>query len=397
MILLRRKAAVSLVIAVALALSACGASPQSSSSKPSSQTIAIGLSAPLSGAEGSIGQEYQNGIDLAISQINASGGVLGRNLQLFSADNACDNATGVNAVGSLAEQDHVVAIIGSACSNVTLAVMPVIQRLGVTQLTVGATSPAITQGAGVGGNQWEFRLNINDAIMGQADSELVALDGLKSVVVIASNDAYGQGAAAVFAQSLPSLGVRTLSTEYYARGQNDFRPMLTKIKGENPQGLIVIADYPDAAPMALQAQEIGLTNVKIYDRGTIVSQEFEKLVKNPAIWSGAAGAARWAPSGSQFETQFKARYGRAPDVLDALPYYGVQVLAKAIEAAHSTNRTAIRNALAKMNICIPDLGPIHFDSHHQAHPDVFVVELDHGTIKLLKRMPSASHSGSSCQ
>lgn len=387
-----RKPALGLM-AGALALAACGGSTSNSASSPPKSPIIIGVSTSVSGSNALLGQETAEGIKLAAKEINAKGGVNGQKIQIDVGDNACDPATGINAVGKLIDQDNVSVIIGSTCSSVTLAVMPIMQRSKVVQLSVGSTNPKITEQAGVGGNQWQYRLNIDDSIMAATLTKVIARE-VKSVVVIASTDDYGRGAATAIVGDFKPLGTRVLGTEYYAFGQADFRPMLTKIKSEAPEGIVVIANAAEAGPMALQAQEVGLTNVKVYGRGTVVTPDFQKLVKDPAIWDGAREVNRWAPENSKFESAYKAEYGRDATVIAAIPYYAVYVLAQAIKQGNSADRASIQKELAKVNMCIPELGPVQFDDHHQAHTDVFITQWDKGVVKTISREPSSSSRGS---
>jgi ABC-type branched-subunit amino acid transport system substrate-binding protein len=152
--------------------------------------------------------------------------------------------------------------------------------------------------------------------------------------------------------------------------------------------MVVVADSPDAAPMAMQAAELGLTGLKVYGRGTVVTPEFLRLTKDPKIWNGAKEANRWAPAGSEVEQRYRARWGREPRVLAILPYYGIVVLAEAIKTAGPDDRTAVRDALAKINMNIPEIGPVKFDANHQAHHDMFITQWDNGTVKTVSRQPT---------
>ncbi len=348
------------------------------------EPIRIGVNAIFSGPYSSFGQDYKEGTTLAVEEINAAGGVLGRPIQLYFGDNAADPATGVNSAGKLIDVDKVSAFIGSSSSSVTLAVMPVIERSGVVCLTAGSTNAKITEQAGVGGNIWQFRLNINDAIMAEAFSLVIAREN-ESVVIVALNNDYGRGAAEAFQANLEALDVTITSVEYYQMGQVDYRPMLTKIKGDDPDGMVYVGDAPDAAPLALQMTEMGLEDLNIYGRGTVVSPEFLELTGDPSIWDGAKEVNRWAPSNSDFEMNYLARWGREPRVIAAMPYYAIYVLADAISIAGSDDRAAIRDALEEVNMYFADLGPVVFDDHHQAHPDMFTLAWDNGEIVTLGR------------
>jgi branched-chain amino acid transport system substrate-binding protein len=353
-------------------------------------TIRIGINGVLSGPVASIGQDYIEASKLAVSEINADGGVLGREIELFFADNQCDPSVGVNSASSLIDVNEVLAFIGSSCSSVTLAVMPVAERAGVVQLTAGSTNPKITEDAGVGGNIWQFRLNIDDSIMAEAFSGVIAEEN-ETVVIVGSNDDYGRGAADAFQAHLTELGTTILSVEFYQRGQTDYRPLATTIKDLDPDGLILIADAPDAAPFAVQLWEAGVRDLNVYGRGTVVTPEFLELTGDPAIWNGAKEVNRWAPSGSQLEVDYMEMWGREPRVTGALPYYGVYVLAEALEICGeitgdlAADRACLRDALEQVDITFPELGHVVFDDHNQAHPDMFITQWQDGEIALLER------------
>ena len=376
----RRHALGALLGSVLLALLAAPVAAQS--------PIRIGLAAVMSGPVALIGQQSKQGAELRVREINDAGGILGRKLELVVADHACDPAQGINAVTKLISNDNVSAIIGSGCSSVTLAVMPLIARSRIPQLEYLGTNPKITGGAGVGGNTWQFRLNIDDGIMVEALSRYVG-DKVKSVAIIAQNDEYGRGAAAQFKGYLEPAGVKVVSMDFATSGTPDYRPIITKIKGMNPDGLIVVMDAPNAGPLALQTAEMDF-KPKVFGRGTVVTPAFQNLVKNPAIWDGAVEVNRWVdnPGANTFAQAFQKAYGLPPELNNAMAYYAVDVLADAIKRAGSDDRSAIRDALAKTNLNLAGLGPVKFDANNQAHPDMFLIQWQNGKIALLERRPT---------
>ena len=357
------------------------------------ETIRIGVNGVLSGAVASIGQDYVEATKLAVSEINEAGGVLGYDLELFFADNQCDPAVGVNSASSLIDVDEVIAVIGSSCSSVTLAVMPIAERSGVVQLTAGSTNPQITTDAGVGGNEWQFRVNIDDSIMAEAFSKMIAEEN-ETVVIVGSNDDWGRAAADAFQAHLETFGAEIVGVEYYNRGQTDYRPMATKIKGMDADGLILIADAPDAAPFAVQLWEAGVRDLNAYGRGTVVSPEFLELTGSPDIFNGAKEVNRWAPSGSDFEVAYAEMWAREPRATAAMPYYGVYVLKEALEICGEitgdvqTDRACLREGLEQVDITFPEIGHVQFDDHNQAHPDMFIAQWQDGEVVLLERRPT---------
>ncbi len=363
--------------AIAMAMPASAADP-----------VKIGISTVLSGPVSLIGQQTKEGAQLKIEQINAAGGVLGRPLSLAFADNACDPAQGMNAAANLINSEKVAAIIGTSCSSVTLATMPIIQRSSVVQLEYLATNPRIAAQSGAGGNKWQFRLNIDDGIMVRELSAAIATES-KTVAIIAQNDDYGRGAANAFREQLTPKGVTIVSADFTAIGTVDYRPLITKIQALKPDGLIVILDAPNAAPLAIQTAELGFAP-KVYGRGTVVTPQFQSLVKNKDIWNGALEANRWVanPDSKEFEAVYTKKFGYPPELNAAMAYYAVEVLADAIKRAGSDDRSAIRDALETSSLNIAGLGPVKFNQNNQAHPDMFVIQWKDGKIVLRERKPT---------
>ncbi|MGE4250259.1 MAG: ABC transporter substrate-binding protein [Parvibaculaceae bacterium] len=377
-------ASVALLLCGALSAGATLLAPPVAAAEP----IKIGVSTVLSGQVALIGQQTKEGAELRVEEINAGGGILGRQLSLTFADNACDPAQGMNAAASLINGDKVAALIGTSCSSVTLATMPIIQRSNVVQLEYLATNPRIAAQSGAGGNKWQFRLNIDDSIMIRELSGAIAKE-VKTVAIIAQNDDYGRGAAKAFGEQLSPQGIEILSTDFTTTGTVDYRPLITKIQALNPEGLIVILDAPNAAPLALQTAELGFAP-KVYGRGTVVTPQFQSIVKNKDIWNGALEANRWVanPDAQKFAADYTKRFGYPPELNAAMAYYAVEVLADAIKRAGSDERGAIRDALEKTDLTISGLGPVKFDQNNQAHPDMFVIQWKDGEIVLRDRKPT---------
>ena len=381
------------VLVGALLVAACAptATPISATAVPptaAKEPIRIGISGQFSGPQTIQGDQTKQAAVMAEEEINAAGGVLGRPIKIYYEDNGCDPALGAPSVSRLIDVDKVAVILGDFCSGVTLTTMPIIESAGIVQLEVNATNPKITSQAGVGGNIWQFRLNIDDSIMAAYFSKAIAKE-VKSIVIATSNDEFGRGAADAFSTNLAPLGVEILSIEYFTYGQADYRPIITKIRSENPEGILAIADFPDAAILATQMKEVGLTNLKIYGRGTVVSNSFVDLVKDPTIWDGAKEVNRWAPQGSDLEKRYEARWGMPLEIPGIFPYYAIYVVVEAIKIAGTDDRAAIREALTKVSMNIPELGPVSFDDHNQAHPDMFITQLQHGTVVTLERLSTA--------
>jgi len=350
--------------------------------------IKIGICKPMTGPTGFLGQNEKPAFEMALEEINAAGGVLGRPLKLIYTDNQCIPTEGVNAVRKLIDLDKVDVIIGCACSSVTLAVMPVIEQAKIPMLTLSATNPQITQLAGVGGNIWEFRLNVDDSLIAKTLGKLIA-ERAKKVVMYGENNDWGRGAVKAYSEVFKANGVTLLSGEYYELGQSDFRPSLTKVKGMNPEALLLIMQGRDASVLVRQMKEVGFRPL-IFSRGTVVGPEFIEAVRDDCTLGDGIMEATLHAYGinPEFDKKFEQKYGQKPRLHGGIAYAGLKALAKAIELGGKVNPDAIRQGLKKLDYVDKSMGPIRFDDHNQAHTWMAITTLKNCNVELLKVVPT---------
>jgi branched-chain amino acid transport system substrate-binding protein len=350
--------------------------------------IKVGLSAPLSGPVAWMGEDYTHGATLATEIINKKGGVLGKQIKLFTADDACSPAQAAGSYRKLIDFDAVDVIIGAGCSGPTLAAMPIVEKAEIANLTPASTNPDITRRAGVGGNRWQFRLNVDDSLMARHFAKYIG-EQAKSVTLLAANNDFGRGAVAAYKEEFGKVGVRFAGEEYFEQGQADFRPTLTRIKGQNPEAILLVMEGKDAAVFIRQFQEVGMKQ-KIFARGSVVTAEFiEALGKDVQFGEGIQEATLWAiGQDSELDNAYKVRWGTPPKAHGAMAYYAMLAMAQAIQNSGKTNRAGIRDALQALKVELPGLGSIDFDDHNQAHPNVVITQLKEGKVTLLKKIPT---------
>lgn len=383
----RRPAALAAAAVVAaLAVTAAEAATPARQAKAAQDPILIGASTVLSGPNAYAGKDWLNGLQLGIKQINAKGGVLGRQLKIVTADNGCDPGTAVGATRKLID-DHVSIILGSVCSGATLAAMPLVKSAHIVQLTDDSSSPQITQEAGVGGNPWEFRINLDSSMEAGALSRYVA-KRVKSVYFIAENDAFGRDGVSGYTQELKSAGLKIAGSSYYTAGTGDFAPILSAVQQSKAGGLVLVSEPKDAATILRQLRAQGLKQ-SIFDGGGFLSDEFMSALGTPKLANGVVGAFFWnAAEDPAFAKAYKAAYHSAPAPDSVGPYYDAYVLKAALQIAKSSDPTAIQKALKKVNLQ-QKWGRIKFDAHNQAHPNVALQVARNGQVKLLKVVPSS--------
>jgi branched-chain amino acid transport system substrate-binding protein len=369
-----------------------GASPQTALAQDEGP-ITIGLDVPYTGPDAFEGVEISQGVQLAVDEKNAAGGINGRQIETVLGDNQCDPGVGVNSARRLIDVDQVDVMIGSGCSSVTLAVMPLLLQGEVPSLDVTATNPQITADSGVGGNPWKFRLNLNDQLMAAIFADRVIGQEVESLAVFAVQTDYGRGAVEAFKENLPDVSI--VAEEYYPLGQADFRSLVTKVKDLNPEGLLIIGDYPEASQIITQAREVGLDNVKIYGRGTVVTPEMLALLQDPCWAEGAKEANFWAPNpeSQDIADRYKAKFGDELTRTAGMGYYGAMTLFAAMDSIDGTiDRQAIRDALETVDIDLPGLGHVNFDDHHQAHYPMYINGVQDCAVVALETVPTGEQT-----
>jgi branched-chain amino acid transport system substrate-binding protein len=360
----------------------------------SAQPIRVGFASAMSGPSAITGEGVRWGATMAVEDINAKGGIMGHKVEAFFADNKGTPGEAVSAVRKLVDVDKVDVIIGQTHSGACLGSMPIIKELGVPQVTEACSNPKIREMSGVGGNEWEFRVNIDDAIMANTFSKYIAQQ-VKSVSIVAQNDDFGRGAAAAYDAAFKKFGVKLVSTEFFDRGQADYRPLLTKIKRANPDALLLVMLASDASVFLRQYRELGLKQ-RLFARGSVATVEFLDLVKdNPSIGDGVIEATFWtAALDPEWEKRWLERWKtpvRVHGSLAALTfkYAVVPAVELALTKYGKADRKTIRDALEQIDVKDTPLGPIKFDDHHQAWINMVLIEMKGGQLRLLEKIPTS--------
>lgn len=351
------------------------------------EPIPIGYVGPLTGSVALLGNESLKGATLAVEQINATGGVLGRPLKIFAADNRCTPAEAVSATRKVITRDSVVATIGQVCSSATLAAMPVFEQEKIPLVVDTSTNPMITVRAGVGGNKWVFRPNLPDDINATIFAKMIVELGGKNVSFLLANDDWGRGVGTSFKEVVEKQGGKAVSMDYYDEGETNFMSVLTKIRGSNPDALMIAARTAGGAVIMKQYTELGM-KVPVFNQGDMVNEQFVKLIGKD-VAKGIMGSESWYPGvddplNKKFEADYTARWGYEPIEPSAYGYVGVQLIAEAIRIARSATPDAIREGLTKVNMKTI-AGQVKFDEHNQAWTWVVVARItDDGGIKTVK-------------
>jgi len=220
-------------------------------------TVKIGHVAPLTGGIAHLGKDNENGARLAVEEINAKGLVVGGQkvtLVLDAQDDAADPRTATQVAQKLVD-DKVVAVVGHLNSGTSIPASKIYSDAGIVQISPSATNPAYTQQ----GFKTTYRVVATDAQQGPALANYAAKNlKVKTVAVVDDSTAYGQGLANEFEKTAKSLGMNVLSHDATNDKAVDFRAILTKIKGENPDAIMYGGMDATGGPFAKQAKQLGL-------------------------------------------------------------------------------------------------------------------------------------------
>lgn len=271
------------------------------------ETIKIGILAPMTGDGAVYGEPFLNIAKIAVEEINATGGVGGKNIELVVEDAKCNGKDATNAAQKLVNANGVHAIIGGFCSSESLAAIPVAEAAGVALASPGSSSSDLT-----GKSKIFFRNYPSDSSQGAVIAEVLWKQGRKSVAIISEQTDYALGVVKAFTAKYESLGGKVLIKEEFPSTAKDFRSQISKIKASKPDVLLVSPQTPAAGELVLtQLKESGW-KVPLAVSDVIMSTP-TLITAHKATLEGAVGAEVGVdmnnPKFKKLVDTYKARYG----------------------------------------------------------------------------------------
>jgi branched-chain amino acid transport system substrate-binding protein len=308
-------------------------------------TIKIGEFASLTGKEATYGQAAHRGTVLAIEEINAAGGLLGKKLELITEDDQSKSGEAATVVKKLISRDKVVAVLGEIASSRSLEAAPICQNAKIPMISPSSTAPEVTATG-----DYVFRVCFIDPFQGTVMAKF-AKDALKlrKVALLSSvSSAYSVGLARYFKERFVADGGTIALEQRYAEGDKDFRAQLTAIKAANVDGLFIPGYYTEAALICRQARDLGLT-IPLFGGDGWESPELVSI-GGEAV-EGSHFVTHYSPQNddpfvADFNTRFRKRWGSVTDTLTGLGYDAAMLLADGIRRAGTTESAKLRDALA---------------------------------------------------
>lgn len=360
-----------------------GCNQSSPGSSGGGDTIKVGEFASLTGSEATFGQSSHNGTQLAIDDLNAAGGVLGKKFELITEDDQSQAGQPATAVRKLISSDGVAAILGEVASSRSLEAAPICQENKIPMISPSSTNPKVTQ---VG--DYIFRVCFIDPFQGTVMANFARQSlKLNSVAVLSDvKSDYSLGLAKFFKQGYTAAGGKIIADENYSGGDKDFSAQLTAIKAANPDGVFVPGYYTEVGLIALQARQLGL-NVPIFGGDGWESPSLVAI--GGAALEGDYFSTHYSPedtspAAQNFDKEYEAKYGALPDAMGALGYDSAMILADAIKRAGSTDGRKVRDALAATRNFPGVTGSITIDANRDASKPAVILAIKGGAFKYIE-------------
>jgi branched-chain amino acid transport system substrate-binding protein len=335
------------ILAMLVGLTACAQTPSGDTGEAagSEDPILIGVLSPLTGTISAYGQDQVNAVKMAVDEINAAGGLLGRQLTYQVEDDEKKPELAASLTQKLIE-DGVDVIIGGMSSSSTIAGGPIAERAKMLMISPWSTNPKAAEG------DWIFRACFSDEFQGRIEATYAVEElGCKAPAMLLDvGDDGTKGQGEVVQATLEELGVPLVAVENYASGDRDFKAQLTKIKSFNPDCLITPNYYGEDALIRVQMKELGMDIPQIGGDGNDAPEFFE--IAGEAA-NGFRMTTHYAPDDPReavqhFSAKYKELYGEAPRSTAALSYDAVMLYKLAVEKAGSFDPEAVRQALASL-------------------------------------------------
>jgi branched-chain amino acid transport system substrate-binding protein len=350
----------------------------------SGDVIKIGANLEISGAVATYGASIGDGAKLAIEEINANGGINGRQLELVVVDNKSENAEATSAAIRLAEQEKVVAMLAPATSGNTVATVPIAEKYKVPVVTGSGTAPNVTVNEDGSVNEYAFRTCFIDPFQGTVAANFATNElGAKNVAIFADNASdYAKGLAASFKETIEANGGTVVSEEAYVAKDVDFKATLTNIKSKNPDFIFIPGYYEEVGLIVKQARELGidvpLMGADGWDSPTLVELAGAEALNNTFITNHYSSEDPDTKI-QEFVEAFKAKYTDAPNAFHALGYDSIYFIADAIErAGDEVTGETIQKQLASTKDLSLVTGTFTVDENHNPVKSATVLEFVDG-------------------
>lgn len=382
----------SLVIAllsVLLILQACGGGSDSSGSSDSGEdgdgdeVIKLGIISSTTGRGAAYGEAQNDGVNLALKEIEEAGGVDGFTLDVYQEDDESEPPTGVTVAKKLIDQNGVDVIVGSSSSLVTIAFMQENERNKVPLLNAMAGAPEITET----GHEHVWRTLVTDIYLDvQAVEKLMDENDYKNFAFLAENSDYGVPPLDKASEKVEEKGGTVVAYEKYTPGDTDFKAQLSKIKAANPDVVFTHGYYTEGSIIARQIEELGIDAQLVVNMGQGLTT-FADLAEGAE--EGTIFPSSWLPDeenemSKEFYDKFVAEYDREPGGFEAASYESIYMVIEAAKRGGGTTPEDIQKGLNELKGFETILGEVNFNEINQNETEITFGQFVDGEIEIYR-------------
>ena len=326
------------IVLAAMMMAACFAGCKANTD----DTIKVGILGPHTGELAVYGLAVKNGAQLYIDQVNAAGGINGKQIQVIAYDNKGDDAEAINAFNRMVDEG-ITALIGDVITSNTIAVVGEAYPINMPMVTASATAAAVTVGADGTVYSNVFRTCFIDPFQGEKMAQYAAekLSAKTAAIIVQTGNDYAQGLADAFVAKAESVGMEIVSQEAYAKGDKDFNAQLTNIMAKNPDVVFCPNYYEDDGMIVKQARAMGLTATFMGGDGWNGVSKYATAEE----LEGSVYCSAYAPGSTEAVKAFEAAYVEAygEDTLNmfaATAYDAAMLLCAALTKAEASGEKA---------------------------------------------------------
>lgn len=374
------KTVFSVLASACLLLTACSTAGNRANSSATSDTVKVGGHFELTGKVAAYGSPINEGVKLALEQKNAAGGVLKKKVELVELDNKSDVKEAASVATKLT-QSNVVAILGPATTSNASAQTPIANRAKLPVILPAATGDKVVVEDEKTNKPYDyiFRTAFNDSFQGKVLATYAKNKGYQKVVVLqdASSD-YAKGISAVFKENYTG---DIVLTENFQSKDKDFNAILSKLKGQSFDALLIFGYYEEGGPIIKQAREMGIEAPILGGDGlasaTLVELAGKENVRNVFFVNHFTTLTEEAHV-KQFIADYKAKYNKTPDAFAALGYDSAGWLLQAIEQAGEATPAKMTEALANTKEYKGVTGTFKLGADHNVVKSTYIIEMQNG-------------------
>src|SRR5262245_4536876 len=366
-------------VVIASLLSACN-------TQGNDNKVRIGVFMSTTGTTANFGISSVNGIKMAADEVNAAGGINGKQVELLVQDDRSDASEAATIVTKFVTQDMVNAVIGEVASSRSIAAAPIAQNAKIPMLTPSSTNPEVTKKG-----DFIFRSCFIDPYQGAAIAQFAAktLGAKTAAIMVDRKNDYSTGLEKVINETFTKFGGKIVATQSYQEGDQDFNAQLTSLKGSNPEVIFVPGYYNDVGLIAKQARDKGIT-VPLVGGDGWDSEQLYKIggtALNGSYFTNHYSPFDTDPRVVKFVSDYKKHYNSTPDALAATAYDAANIMFDAIKRSKSLSRPDIRDALAATNAFPGVTGTVTFNQNRDAVKPIVMIEIkDGGTYSVRERV-----------